>query len=367
MALVIATGGHYVAFAGARQKLKPKQILAQSSRTFSGARNHTMTSFLKRITPAIGLFFVSPLIGEFLLGNMSIDVLPAGLPLASTTYGGGALLIREITRRTKRGWRTMILLGLAYAVILEGLVNQTLFNPSFFGFSLLDTAYIPAIGMGAWWTLMVLTLHTVWSMSVSIALIETLVPNRRTTPWLGKVSLAVTTLLFLLGAALTSFFVYFQERFLASPSQLIGTLIAIVTIIVFAFNVRSDSRSRLSQKAPSPRVVGLVSLLISSVFMASNLVVDFIPGWVLVGMYLVLYALIIKLISQWSRSPEWGNEHRLALAGGALLTYAWYGFPQLPTIGSKGVIDLIGNGIFAIGAIFLLVIANHTTHQTNSE
>ncbi|KAM3099081.1 hypothetical protein ACKFKF_15710 [Phormidesmis sp. 146-12] len=344
-----------------------------------------MLKTLKRIAPAIGLFFLSPLVGEFLLGNMSIDVLlPVGLPLASTMYGGGALLIREVTRRTKRGWRTMILLGLAYAVIVEGLVNQTLFNPSFFGFNLLATAYIPAIGMGAWWTLMVLTLHTVWSTSVSITLVETFVPNRRTTPWLGKVGLAVTTLLFFVGSALTAFFVYFQENFLASPPQLIGTAIAIVSIVVFAFKVRPyprsfgawRSQSRLTGKAPSPRVVGLVSLLTSSVFMASNLVVDFVPGWVLVGMYLALYALMIKLISQWSRlaqsaTPQeptgWGNAHQLALAGGALLTYAWYGFPQVPTIGSKGVVDLIGNGILAIGAIVLLAIANHTAYQTNAE
>jgi hypothetical protein len=96
--------------------------------------------------------------------------------------------------------------------------------------------------------------------------------------------------------------------------------------------------------------------------MASNLVVDFVSGWVLVGMYLALYALMIKLVSQWSRSAGWGNAHRLALAGGALLTYAWYGFSQSPTIGSKGVVDLIGNGIFAIGAIVLLAIANRTVH-----
>jgi hypothetical protein len=101
--------------------------------------------------------------------------------------------------------------------------------------------------------------------------------------------------------------------------------------------------------------------------MAFSLVIDIVPGWVIVGIYLALYALIIKLVSQWSRSAGWGNAHRLALAGGALLTYAWYGFPQPPTIGSRGVVDLIGNVIFAISAIVLLVIANHTVHQTNSE
>ncbi|WP_207714291.1 hypothetical protein [Scytonema sp. UIC 10036] len=219
-----------------------------------------MLNKLKRIAPAIGLFVLSPSIAEFLLGNISIDALPIGL-FAAPLYGGGTLLIREVTRRTKRGWTTMILLGLAYAVIEEGLVTQSLFNPSFVGLNLLNIAYIPVLGIGAWWTLYVLTLHTVWSTSVSIALIETLVPNRSTTPWLGKVGLAVTTLLFLLGATLICFGTYTQERFLASPPQLIGTPIAIVALVVFAFKVRQSPRLQVTGKAPSPRVVSIISLL----------------------------------------------------------------------------------------------------------
>ena len=58
-------------------------------------------------------------------------------------------------------------------------------------------------------------------------------------------------------------------------------------------------------------------------------------------------------------NSNYGNSNAMknATLGGALLTYAWYGFPQLPTIGSKGVVDLISNGIFAIGAIVLLAIS----------
>jgi hypothetical protein len=185
-----------------------------------------MLNHLRRIAPAIGLFFLSPLIGEFLLGNIPIDALPIGL-FAAPLYGGGTLLIREITRRTRRGWTTMILLGFAYAVIEEGLVTQSLFNPSYVGLNLLNIAYIPVLGMGAWWTLYVLTLHTVWSTSVPIALIEALFPNQRTTPWLGKVGLAITIILLFLGAALTFYGNYAQGGFLASAPQWIATVVAI--------------------------------------------------------------------------------------------------------------------------------------------
>jgi hypothetical protein len=55
-------------------------------------------------------------------------------------------------------------------VVEEGLACQTLFNPSYFGFDLLREAYIPALGIGVWWTHLVRTLRTVLSISMSIAI-----------------------------------------------------------------------------------------------------------------------------------------------------------------------------------------------------
>lgn len=161
-------------------------------------------------------------------------------------------------------------------------------------------------------------------------MIEALVPNRRTTPRLGKVGLAIATILFLFGATITFFGIYVQESFLASSSQMIGTSIAIAALVVFAFKIRQFPQLKVTRKAPSSRIVGLVSLLSSSLFMALSLVINVVSGWAFVGIYLALYALIVKLVFQWSRSTRWGNAHRLALAGGALLTYAWYGFPSTP-------------------------------------
>jgi hypothetical protein len=150
--------------------VKPNNLLGRRIADWPDMpRTSRVHSMLQRIAPAIGLFLLSPLVLEFLLGNVAIDALPAGLFFAPM-YGGGAILVREAARRAGRGWPTMILLALAYAVVEEGLVIQTLFNPSCFGFELLRGAYIPTLAIGAWWTLFVLTLHTVWSISVPIAI-----------------------------------------------------------------------------------------------------------------------------------------------------------------------------------------------------
>ncbi|MFC7391442.1 hypothetical protein [Scopulibacillus cellulosilyticus] len=304
----------------------------------------------RRIAPAVGLFFLSPLVAEFLLGNISISAIFSLLFLAPM-YGGGAILIREITRRTNRRWVTMILLGLAYGVLEEGLITQSLFNPSYANENLLSIAHIPVLGIGAWWTLFVLTLHTVWSTSIPIVLTESLVPRRRTAPWLGKIGLGVTIVLFILGAIGNFYGSYAQSRFLADAPQLIGTMIAIIVLVVIAFCIKKRSRRNVKGTAPNQWLVGLSSFVASSLFMVFR---D--HGWVTVGFWIVLYIIMIILCTRWSRSEGWGLSHQVALAGGALLTYAWHGFPEVPVIGAKGTVDLIGNIIFAIGAIVLLIL-----------
>lgn len=46
---------------------------------------------MKRVAPAIALFFIAPLVAEYLLGDIPINLLFALIFLAPM-YGGGALL-----------------------------------------------------------------------------------------------------------------------------------------------------------------------------------------------------------------------------------------------------------------------------------
>jgi hypothetical protein len=184
-----------------------------------------------------------------LLGNISIEGI-WGLLLLAPLYGCGALLIREVARRTSRGWATMIVLGIAYALFEEGLVTQFLFNSSYHGLDLQSDAYIPALGIGAKLTVTVIALHVVWSTSVAIAFVEALVPERRTTPWLGKIGLAITGVVFLLGAAFLSYSEYTEQRFLASAPQLIGTAVVISAVIAVAFAIGLRPRLRTNERRP---------------------------------------------------------------------------------------------------------------------
>lgn len=309
---------------------------------------------MRRALPAIGLFFIAPLVAEYLLGDLPLTMLGALVVLAPM-YGGGALLIREVVRRTHRGWPGIFVLGLAYAIFEEAFTTQTLFNPNYLHLSLglLKPAFIPALGIGVWWTVFVLTLHTVWSVSVSIALTESLVPRRATTPWLGRTGLIVTGIVFVLGAIASTLIGYRQDHFVASTAQFVVSAIACVAVVVVAFRLPGSSPGRAPGGVPNPWLFGAGALAAGSAFLL-------IPkdwGWLAVAAYVALDLIAVAAIAHWSQRAAWGAVHRLALVGGAALAYAWHAFLQTPATGHAGMVTRIGNTGFAAGLVILLIIA----------
>ena len=92
----------------------------------------------------------------------------------------------------------------------------------------------------------------------------------------------------------------------------------------------------------------------------------FLADWFIVAFYLLIFGFVAILVVCWSARIDWGAAHRLALAGGALLTYAWHAFPQKPVIGSTGAIDLVGNTVFALLLVALLLVAYRAVSSLQS-
>jgi len=319
-----------------------------------------VSPFTRRIGPAVALFFLAPLVGEFLLGNLPITWLPALLLLAPL-YGGGPLLFREIARRYDLTWPGIVILGLSFGVIEEAFVTQSLFNPNYLGLRLLDYGFLPALGMSAWWTLFVLSLHTIWSTAVPIALMETLTPAQRHTPWLGPVGVGVTAVIFILGCAVLAA-MEIQKGFVASVPQLVASALTVVAlvVVVFAFCRRAATASgnATAPSAPSPMVVGATALATGSAFFALLMVHESMSAVLNVAGMLLVLAFGAGRNLTWSRRAGWNERHRVALTGGFLMTYGWWGFVQVPSIGNVSpTVDLIGNVVFASGAVALLVRA----------
>ncbi|GAA0951502.1 hypothetical protein GCM10009560_72280 [Nonomuraea longicatena] len=312
----------------------------------------------KRVLPALGLLVLAPLVGEYLLGNIAIDALPMIVGLIPL-YGGGALLIREVARRWRLGWPGIVLLGLAYAVIEEGLLTRSLFDPDYVGLRLLDYGFVPALGIGAHWSVFVLAIHGVWSIAVPISLVEA-GSRRPGTPWLGVAGLAGGAVLFLLGGAVPIALAG-PALYPLSAAQITWTLIAALALIVAAFLSARLRRPALSAASAGPWIVfaitvvaGLAFFLPSVLALAGIELESVVPAWVTVGFYLALYATMTALVLRWSRRAGWGPWHRFALGAAGLLTYAWHSFRQEPSFPAPAHVDVLGNVVFTLAALGLL-------------
>lgn len=311
----------------------------------------------KRMAPVFVLFFLAPLFGEYLLGNLKFSEL-INLPFLALLYGTGAILIRELTRRAGRGYASMLILGVAYALIEEGLVDQMLFNPAYFtGQEKLMNTVIPVLGVDVWLSLIVVAMHAIWSTCLPIILVEAIFYKRGIKPWLGSSGLAMTVLIFAFGALWLTHVIYLESGFLASYAQLIGTGIVIVAIISATLMRKPRAVLLVPGFVPNPWILGGVAFAVSSLYMLT----EYLPGWTKVGACLLISSLFFTLVFRWSHRSTWSKLHTLALAGGGLLTYAWLGAVMEPETGPKATIDHIGTIVFIGGAVWLFITAvkNH--------
>jgi hypothetical protein len=327
----------------------------------------------RHLAPALGLFFLAPLVAEFLLGNLPITWLWL-LPVLALLYGGGALLIREVARRLRLGWAGLVVFGLAFGVIEEAFVTQSLFNPDYLGLRLLDFGYLPALGIGAWWTVFVLGLHTVWSTAVPIALVEALTPGARRTPWLGPFGLGLNATLFAVGCLVVARAQPAAATH-ASATQLVSSAAVIVVLLLAGFVLgrrqpaSPNAIATSGRSTPSPLVVGTTAFACGSAFMAIAAIVHAaLPAAASVTAMLAALAALAAATARWSHRLGWSERHRLAVAGGLLLTYAWYGFVQKPSVGHVSPqVDLLGNAALTAAALGLLVSAISRVAREPSE
>jgi hypothetical protein len=321
-----------------------------------------MTRSRRSIPAAIALIFTAPLVAEYLLGDLPIKLLIALVALAPM-YGGGALLIRELVRRTGRGWPSILLLGAAYTLIEEGFTTQSLFNPDYLKMHmhLLDHAWIPALHIGAWWTLFMFNLHTFWSISVSIALVEALFPSRAEQPWLGRVGDSIVALLFLIGCLIGTGITLRGDRFVSSPKQFLCAGLGSVAFIIAAFVVPPRRPRTTAGSVPSPWITGAVALLL-------GLGVMFTPpawNWGAVAAILAVDLAFLLFVHVLSRRIDWTPLHTFSLAAGGALAYGLHAFVARPIIGA-GLSARIGNVIFLAAALAVIFAGARRTARSLS-
>ena len=308
----------------------------------------------RRLSAALSLFLLSPLIAEYLLGSLPMSMI-AILPLMALMYGSGAILIREWARRTGHGWPSIVLLATAYGLVEEGFVTQSLFNPNYLHLRLLDFGFMPLLGTALPWLIFVVTIHVAWSISVPIALTETLFKNQRETPWLGKIGLGVFTVLFLLGCAMIASFSYKQVPFLATPDQFGVTVAAVIFLVAtaFAWPKRADA---VQGKAPHPVILFATALGAGSVLMLLQQFAAAKGQWSWEACVLAVATLEVAFVGfmiVFTHGRAWNDVQRFALMAGGLFVYVWVGFGT--DLSLHGAADLPVHAVIA-GLFVILCI-----------
>lgn len=313
------------------------------------------------VAAAITLFFVAPFVAEYLLGDISAKLLPL-LIVQAPMYGGGTLLIREFARRTRRGWSTMLCLGAAYALIEEGFVTQSLFNPNFLGAHFLQYAHVNWLGIGGWWTVLALNVHVFWSIGVSIALAEGLWPDRTKEPWLGAWGEMTVAVLFLVGLTINWRIGFRQSGFVASHLQFAVVGVVCLLLIVSAFAVPRRQERKMAAAPPSPWIMGAIAFVLGFVVLVTSPRV----GWGAVAILLGVDAAFLAMVWMISRSSRWTPLHILSLGAGGALVYGVHAFLQIPAVGGGGVLARVGNVVFLIIAVVLVWLAAKRTARRSA-
>ncbi len=293
------------------------------------------------------LALLTPLIAELAFGSTPIRfayLILLWLPI----YGAGVLLIRELVARTGRGWPSILLLGVAYEIVEDGLGLQALTSPHLYH----AADWAPQIlGFNvAYWVLNIIY-HVVFSVAIPIFITNLLFPAFKDKPYLKKGGIVWVTLFTIIGVLMM--------RGTVPPSQdpgyneplsiIIGCVVAAIAIGFVALRFLPRKQATRPTDTPVPSAKLLVALGAVSTVVTFGLMYPFggavqplftHGAWayvpVAIGTALAIWA--YRVITAWSRSSQWNNRTALALASGALVGHTLFGL-----LGAKlQLVDRIG-------------------------
>ncbi len=318
----------------------------------------------RRAAPAITLLLLAPIVSEVLYGATRISVLFVLVPQIAT-WGCGALLIREAVRRLRRGWVSLLLLGVALAIAEECLIQQTSLAPLA---GLTGPAYDRVLGVNWVYFLWALGYESVWVVVLPVRLAELLFPARRDEPWVGRPGLVLASLAFVLGSFVAWYSwtqvartkVYHMPEYRPPLLAVVLAIAAIVILVAVAFSPWTTPRpgpAETARPAPDPRLAGFTAfgfglpwsvlvLLGYGALPGVPFAVPMIAGITCVGAVLIL-------IDRWTSSPGWDDRHRFALVLGGVAACMVGGF-VIFAVGGARPIDWIGKAVLDVIAVLEL-------------
>lgn len=274
---------------------------------------------MQRRTKAIlALYFLSPVIGEMVSGSSPPSEFFTffGLLVLPLLYGGGALIVRELSVIWGKGWTSILIMGLAYGIIEEGLMVKSFFDPGWMDIGVLGE-YGRFLGVNWVWTVMLMLFHCVFSIAIPILLVNMSFPDQAGKRWISDRWLKRLGIAF--GANVVIGFLLFTSYF---PGPLEYSVAAVTVILLFALAHEVPAHPfRAGGQLRRPRRFYLLGLLLGAGMLLIGWVVPSTGVHPLVPIILevVLAASCLLAAIHWSDAGRaWDDRHRLAMAAGAL-------------------------------------------------
>lgn len=278
----------------------------------------TMTKF----APACLLFFLAPFVGELLSGSAPpVEFFnPLSLLILCVLYGGGAIIIRELKIRWHKGWLSLLLLGAAYAIIEEGLMVKSFFDPEWIDLGILGT-YGRWLGINWVWCIELTIYHTVVSIAIPITLTELIFYKQNKERWTNDGAFIILMILFWLDVVVGYFFL---TPYRPSLATYLPTVALTISLIILAYRLPKNLFPTQEPTARSPFWYWIISFLGTIAFF---IVFWALPLTNLTPLFTILISILLILVITWSvrmisgRGFTLNDKQKLALAVGPLTVF----------------------------------------------
>jgi hypothetical protein len=245
-------------------------------------------------------------------------------------YGCGALLCREATRRWSKGWLSLLLLAVAYALYEEGIVSRALFDPQWTELGALGP-YNHVAGINWTYGFILIHFHVTVSIAASVLLAEVLYHDRRREPWLTPGQMALCALVLALWAPVLALLARADHPLLVpSPGLWVGTALLIGALVIAARLAPAQPFHTIARAVPRPLqflILGAANTTIVFVIVLLLPEHGVLPPLALtVIALLAIDAVSLALLLRWSGNVRaWGDRHRVALVAGVLAFFVVFG------------------------------------------
>jgi hypothetical protein len=277
-------------------------------------------------SPALVLFLLSPVFGELVSAFLSpLEFLhPLRLAITLIPYGCGAIAAGEFVLRWRKGFASLVLLGLAFGLFFEGIVTRVLFNPNWEGLRPL-ASYGRAHGSS--WVLAVGIVHfqALISIVCPIFTVEALYPTRRHESWVSTPTLVLCCCALAGWTFVMGLFVPFFPQL----PHAFGLLAVLIGLLALSQCIPAEPLAVGAARVPFPRVFGIIGGTGMTLIMVGTFIV---PGWdsrpsagtMFFGLLTIVVVELGTLL--WlSKGGRWEDRHRLALVIGLLTFFLAFG------------------------------------------